>query len=255
MSEVGRDPSIAVIDAKEFRRAGISSLLEPWACSEKLKIVSITPNQAREELSGDSNHKMLIFSIGGELLAEPANLRELKVLCALSMAAPLVVISDRESLDDIALALSCGTQGYIYSGMKAALAFQVLSFILSGGSYFPPSVVRDLQCKSEQSPNPPKEPAVGNGPDSGGNGNGMYGVRLAGIPDDADCGSVALTFRQRQVLEHIRLGESNKLIGRQLGMTEGTVKVHVRQIMRKYGVFNRTQLAVGMVRNGESTSR
>jgi hypothetical protein len=50
--------------------------------------------------------------------------------------------------------------------------------------------------------------------------------------------------RQREVLEHVRLGESNKLIARQLGMTVGTVKVHIRQMMRKFQVFNRTQLAL-----------
>jgi two-component system nitrate/nitrite response regulator NarL len=47
------------------------------------------------------------------------------------------------------------------------------------------------------------------------------------------------------VLEHIRLGESNKVIARRLGMTEGTVKVHIRQMMRKCRVSNRTQLALG----------
>jgi hypothetical protein len=40
----------------------------------------------------------------------------------------------------------------------------------------------------------------------------------------------------------------NKLIARQLGMREGTVKVHVRQIMRKFGVTNRTQVAVVCVK-------
>jgi two-component system nitrate/nitrite response regulator NarL len=54
----------------------------------------------------------------------------------------------------------------------------------------------------------------------------------------------SLTARQRAVLELLRRGDTNKAIARRLGMREGTVKVHVRQIMRKFGVTNRTQIAV-----------
>jgi two-component system, NarL family, nitrate/nitrite response regulator NarL len=54
----------------------------------------------------------------------------------------------------------------------------------------------------------------------------------------------SLTARQRAVLELLSRGHTNKAIARRLGMREGTVKVHVRQIMRKFGVTNRTQVAV-----------
>jgi PAS domain S-box-containing protein len=43
--------------------------------------------------------------------------------------------------------------------------------------------------------------------------------------------------------ELVTNGDSNKIIGRRLGIGEGTVKFHVRQIMRKFGVTNRTQVA------------
>src|SRR5262249_45823676 len=54
----------------------------------------------------------------------------------------------------------------------------------------------------------------------------------------------SLTARQKAVLELLRRGDTNKVIARRLGMREGTVKAHVRQIMRKFGVTNRTQVAV-----------
>jgi two-component system nitrate/nitrite response regulator NarL len=54
----------------------------------------------------------------------------------------------------------------------------------------------------------------------------------------------SLTARQKAVLELLRRGDTNKVIARRLGMREGTVKVHVRQIMRKFGVTSRTQIAV-----------
>ena len=68
-----------------------------------------------------------------------------------------------------------------------------------------------------------------------------------------------LTTRQQEVLERLRQGESNKLIGRQLKLRESTVKVHIRQIMRKLGATNRTQaalcavqLSVARDKNGEN---
>jgi DNA-binding NarL/FixJ family response regulator len=54
----------------------------------------------------------------------------------------------------------------------------------------------------------------------------------------------SLTARQRTILELLSRGDTNKAIARRLGMREGTFKAHVRQIMHKFGVTNRTQLAV-----------
>jgi DNA-binding NarL/FixJ family response regulator len=55
-----------------------------------------------------------------------------------------------------------------------------------------------------------------------------------------------LSQRQCAILECLRIGDANKVIGRKLGLPESTVKVHVREIMRKLGVVNRTQIAVAV---------
>ena len=52
-----------------------------------------------------------------------------------------------------------------------------------------------------------------------------------------------LTSRQVMVLNHLQQGKANKIIAHELGMSESTVKVHVRNIMRKMGATNRTQAA------------
>lgn len=54
----------------------------------------------------------------------------------------------------------------------------------------------------------------------------------------------ALTRRQAEVLELVARGRSNKQIARDLGITEGTAKLHVFSLMRAYQVPNRTMLAV-----------
>jgi DNA-binding NarL/FixJ family response regulator len=242
MSQLGARSSVAIIDAKELRRASITSLFEPWARAENLRLTSFALEQAHEALQADTDVRMLIFNIGGESIAQRENLQQLKVLRALVSKVPLVVISDKDDANDITAAFTAGVQGFINSAMPSVLAFQTLSFILNGGSYFPPSAMHQHPAQPR-----PAEPPVGSSSDpeskskhsaQATNGGGLS-------QNDVGCHPVSLTARQLEVLNHLRLGESNKMIARRLGMTEGTVKVHVRQMMRKCQVSNRTQLAVG----------
>jgi DNA-binding NarL/FixJ family response regulator len=53
-----------------------------------------------------------------------------------------------------------------------------------------------------------------------------------------------LTRREHQIIQVLAEGITNKEIGRRLGLTEGTVKVHLHRIYRKLGIANRTVLAV-----------
>lgn len=53
-----------------------------------------------------------------------------------------------------------------------------------------------------------------------------------------------LSEREKQILQGIARGESNKAIARRLAITESTVKVHVKTILRKVNARNRTQAAV-----------
>jgi two-component system nitrate/nitrite response regulator NarL len=54
----------------------------------------------------------------------------------------------------------------------------------------------------------------------------------------------SLTVRERQIIEVLSDGATNKEIGRQLNLAEGTVKVHLHRIYRKLGIANRTALAI-----------
>jgi DNA-binding CsgD family transcriptional regulator len=76
----------------------------------------------------------------------------------------------------------------------------------------------------------------------------LFDDKAAGLPRDHGFNGARRTpeFTERQyaVLVCLCRGDPNKVIGRKLGMTETTVKVHVREIMRKLGVSNRTQVAI-----------
>lgn len=71
---------------------------------------------------------------------------------------------------------------------------------------------------------------------------------LAGTPKDG--GVIPLSAKEMVVMRCLARGFANKEISRSVGITEATTKVHVKAIMRKLGVTNRTQAAVWAVRNG-----
>ena len=64
------------------------------------------------------------------------------------------------------------------------------------------------------------------------------------------CSSLSLTQRQAQVLALLVQGKPNKLIGRELGLAAGTVKIHVTAILRALNVSNRTQAVIEASRRG-----
>ena len=53
-----------------------------------------------------------------------------------------------------------------------------------------------------------------------------------------------LTLREREILAHLAAGKSNKLIARALDISDGTVKLHVKAILRKLGVHSRVEAAL-----------
>lgn len=71
---------------------------------------------------------------------------------------------------------------------------------------------------------------------------------LSGTPKDVEV--APLSPKELMVLRCLAKGQANKEISRSLGIAEATTKVHVKAIMRKLGVSNRTQVAVWAVRNG-----
>jgi DNA-binding NarL/FixJ family response regulator len=61
---------------------------------------------------------------------------------------------------------------------------------------------------------------------------------------------LGLTLRQSDVLRLLVQGKPNKLICRDLSLSEGTVKVHVSAILRAFNVHNRTQVVIELARRG-----
>jgi DNA-binding NarL/FixJ family response regulator len=214
-------PAVLVIDALELRRAGVVSLLKPWADSSGTTIVAIASPATLSDLPP---FKMIVLVIGALRVGDPEPRAWISSLLSAHADVPLVLVSDREEAKEVLAAFAAGISAFIPTSITPTVAMQAFTFVMSGGTFFPPAAfMRAVAAKRSPEHESSNSPTI-----------------LAGT--SVPCSG--LTVRQLEVLEHLRQGASNKSIGRQLKMRESTVKVHIRQIMRKLGAANRTQAAL-----------
>jgi len=237
MSVSSDEPTVLLVDSLPLRNWGLVTVLDRLSEARKLRLASLSPDDAKKWIDADAHCSMIIYNIGSVSIGDHKHLKGIKALRARAPEAPLVILSDNDSREEISSALSIGAQGFLYAGMNAQLALQALLFISKGGAYFPAAVqprrrraahVKEAADRSS----PPAQRSLGEGDSASDDA-----VRAGSI-------NLNLTERQKSVLERLTRGDSNKAIARRLGIREGTVKVHVRQIMRKLGVGNRTQVAI-----------
>jgi two-component system, NarL family, nitrate/nitrite response regulator NarL len=120
-----------------------------------------------------------------------------------SSTTPVVVLSASEDMRDVRAALDAGAMGFIPKHESARVVLSAIRLVLEGGIYVPPMLMKKTGA-SAQAP---------------------------------------LTPRQLDVLERLIGGKSNKEIGRELGLSEATVKAHLAAIFRCLNVDNRTEAA------------
>jgi DNA-binding NarL/FixJ family response regulator len=135
-------------------------------------------------------------------------------------ATPVVMLSAYEDQHDIVSALEAGARGYILKSASEDTLRTALALVLAGETYLPANVFFDRARR-------------------------WTGDRRGDTPSvPPDSPLAALTSRQRGVLAHLIDGKSNKEIARDLGLLESTVKAHVKAILEKLGVDNRTKAAM-----------
>ncbi len=228
--------AVLVIDTLELRRAAVVSLLTPWADSNGMAIAEIDPHRALSQQNASCQNanslKMLVLVMGAQGVSDPEPQNWIRSLCTMYANVPIVLVSDREETREVVAAFEAGVRGFIPTNIATPVAIQTFTFIMRGGSFFPPIALMEPLRNN-------RAPQIGAGKDV---------VVIAAQHKGG------LTVRQQEVLAHLQRGSSNKLIGRQLKLRESTVKVHIRQIMRKLGATNRTQAALCAAQFGLSSS-
>jgi len=209
------ESAVLVVDALALRRAGIASFLTPWANQSNLNLVTLDSLEDLVQL-GAILVKMILLVIGARRIVDSDSQKLIASLQEKYGHTPIVLISDREDSQEVIAAYKAGVRGFISMNVGPRVAVQAITFIMGGGTFFPPTAL--LQSKHVES-----------------------SARVVVTNETGILGTGGLTPRQQEVLELLRQGGSNKLIGRQLMLRESAVKVHIRQIMRKLGVRNRRE--------------
>jgi DNA-binding NarL/FixJ family response regulator len=135
----------------------------------------------------------------------------IRAIRSIEPSARFIVVTTYDGDEDIHRALEAGAQGYVIKGMPYQTLVDALLRVHSGGRFLPPPVARALASR---------------------------------VPDSE------LSAREREVLQLMVGGNSNKQIAGVLGITEATVKSHVSTILQRLAVDDRTQAVVTALQRG-----
>jgi DNA-binding NarL/FixJ family response regulator len=212
---------ILIADDDEFFRVALRTILTMTFDGAQI-IETASLDEAVECLSETSTVTLALFDLNMPGMESAASLRAVRE-CFPDVKVAMVSASRRRN--DILLALEAGAHGYIPKALGAVEMAAAITTVRSGSIYVP-ALLTDLSG-TEGEPNRPL---------------------IASAPTSPPAPETGLTPRQRDVLELIVQGMSNKEIARALGLGEGTVKVHVAALFRVLGVTSRTGAAAAGIR-------
>lgn len=139
---------------------------------------------------------------------------------------PVIVLSGSEDVELMRALMDLGVLGFIPKAYSPEVMLSAIRLVLAGGIYIPPLLLANAQAQGWQptaapAPTPAANPA-----------RSLDGLRKL------------LTERQIDVMRLLSQGKPNKLIARELGISEGTVKIHLAAIFRALNVRNRVEAVV-----------
>ena len=130
-------PELLIFDSKRLRQVGIARLLETWADAMGLTVKAVVPDAQVDRCCVPAKCELIIINIGGASIEDAQHQALIKSVRRLMPQAPLVIISDREDLREVCAAFQAGAVGFVPTSIEPAMAFRALSFIRSGGRFFP----------------------------------------------------------------------------------------------------------------------
>lgn len=206
---------LLVVDDHTLFRDGLRHVL--CQLEDNVQILEApTCTHALTMAAGEDDLDMVLLDLG---LPDMDGFDALRLLHQRFPILPIVVLSASEEESDAQKSLTEGALGFIPKSSSGQVMLSALRLIFAGGIYLPPFLKRFGMSPSPVSATTQKS-------------------------SKSDTGSQGLTERQLEVLSLLRQGKSNKQIATVLGLTEGTVKVHLAAIYRALNVTNRTEAVI-----------
>ena len=212
---------VFLIDDHTLFRLGLKNLLER---SDIEVVGAASTGQEGLELVQQVNPDVVLLDMR---MPDMDGLAVLKQLRESGVTIPISMLTTSNEEYDLVESLRSGAQGYLLKDMDPDELVAALHKIVEGETIVAPqlagTLARALQGKSDKPEH--KTPLS------------------------------ELTPREYEILEHLAIGQSNKVIARELGITDGTVKLHVKSVLRKLSVRSRVEAAVIAVELGLGRKR
>lgn len=213
--------SIMLVDDHPLLRKGLQQLID---LSDDLHIVAQAGSGDEAlQLGTELDPDLILLDLNMQGMD---GMETLKRLREQGVSSRIVMLTVSDSDEDVLEAISRGADGYLLKDMEPEELLEQIEKALSGKMVLSESVTRVLA-------NAIRQPTQLSRQDSG---------KLDG-----------LTGREREILNLIAKGLSNKLIARELDISDGTVKVHVKHLLKKLGLRSRVEAAVWMINHHKAS--
>lgn len=202
---------VMLVDDHSLCRSGLTELLEHRA---GVKVVGATgePTQVIRILE-EQKPDLVVLDLR---LGSTDGLSILRTIRAEGYETPVVILTMSDSEADLSAALRAGVRGYLLKDMEPEEVIDSIVRAARGEMVVSSAMTMKLAQILQSGP------------------------KISAMSDLV----ASLTERERQVLEHVARGQSNKVIARELDISHNTVKLHVRHIMEKLNLRSRVEAAV-----------
>lgn len=209
VDEIGEANTLAIIDDRALDRECLAQSLIAHGLNMNVKMFSTIDMWKK---SGNRNFSGILINTGHRDFHEKALAEEVKRLVAEFPNIAVVILSDNHDLRQILMALEIGVKGYIPSAIGLSVCVQAISLALAGGIFISAENISDLH-------------------------------ELLTVADQKGRRRAEMfTSREEDVIDALSQGKPNKIIAYELNLCESTVKVHIRNIMKKLKARNRTEV-------------
>ena len=204
--------SVMLIDDHPLLRKGLKQLL---ALEDDLEVIAEASSGAEAiPLAVELDPDLIILDLNMQGMDGIATLKRLRDD---GVTSRIVMLTVSDADEDVVNAISNGADGYLLKDIDPEILLEHIKRALSGKMVLSEAVTQVLATA----------------------------LRRPTVKAPAELNS--LTNREHEILSFIAKGLSNKLIARELNISDGTVKVHVKHLLKKLGLRSRVEAAVWMV--------
>jgi two-component system nitrate/nitrite response regulator NarL len=203
--------SIMLVDDHPLLRKGLKQLI---AMEDDMKVVAEASSGLDAlKLAEEYDPDLIVLDLNMQGMD---GIQTLKRLRDKGVSSRIIILTVSDADDDVVAAITNGADGYLLKDMEPELLLEQIHRAVTGKMVLSEAITEILATALRQ-------------------------------PKSVNSPLSSLTNREYEILSLIAQGMSNKMIARELDISDGTVKVHVKHLLKKLGLRSRVEAAVWMV--------